>query len=129
LLGEIPIKSRLRNPQRPADVLDGIRRVAVKSHSVPLLLVIEVTGPAALPPACSGSRETGESSLPDDVPLELGQGAEDVEDQLAARASKMSNATVIKIGIGACGISNNKYCAIYKYYLWINEGSKKIQLS
>src|SRR4051794_32044051 len=84
LLGEIPIERRLRDPQRPADVLDGVRRVAVERHGVPLLLVIEVAGPAALPPACPGSGEAGEGPLPDDVPLELGQGAEDVEDELAA---------------------------------------------
>src|SRR3954470_16183570 len=82
LLGEIPIERRLRNPQRPADVLDGVRRVAVARHRVPLLLVVEVAGPAALPPARPSGGEAGEGPLADEVPLELGEGAEDVEDEL-----------------------------------------------
>src|SRR4051812_45767091 len=85
LLGQIAIERRLREPQRPADVLDGVRRVAVERHGMPLLLVVEVSRPAALPPAGPGGGEAREGPLSDDVPLELGQGAEDVEDELAAR--------------------------------------------
>ena len=44
------------NPQRPADVLHRVRRVAVERHGVPLLLVVEVTGPAAPPPRAAPRR-------------------------------------------------------------------------
>src|SRR6476620_1455590 len=84
LLGQIAIERRLRDPQRPADVLDRVRRVAVELGRVPLLLVVEVAGPAALPPAGPRRGEAREGPLADDVPLELGQGPEDVEDELPA---------------------------------------------
>src|SRR4051794_13648307 len=89
LLGEIAIERRLRDPQRPADVLDRIGRVAVERGGVPLLLVVELAGPATLPPAGPRRGETREGPLPDDVPLELGQGPEDVEDELPARGRRI----------------------------------------
>lgn len=46
---------------------------------MPLLLVIEVAGPAAHPPAGSVGEQAREGPLPDDVPLELGQRQEEVE--------------------------------------------------
>src|SRR2546430_3239417 len=84
LLSQIAIERRLRDRQRPADVLDRVRRVAVEHRGVPLLLVVEVAGPAALPPAGPRRGEAREGPLPDEVPLEFGQGPEDVEDELAA---------------------------------------------
>src|SRR5258708_2151496 len=51
LLGQIAIERRLRDPQRPADVLDRVRRVAMEHGGVPLLLVVELAGAAAPPPA------------------------------------------------------------------------------
>jgi hypothetical protein len=89
LLGQIAKERRLRDPQRPADVLHGVRRVAVERHGVPLLLVIEITGLATLPPACSGNVEAGEGPLPDEDPLELGQRPEDVEDELPAAGRRI----------------------------------------
>ena len=56
LFGQIPIERRLRDPQRPADVLDGVRRVAVEHHGVPLLLVVKVAGPPILPRARAAAR-------------------------------------------------------------------------
>src|SRR5947199_2597394 len=88
-LGQIAIARRLRDPQRPADVLDRVRRVAMEQGGVPLLLVVELAGPAALPPAGPRRGETREGSLPDDVPLDFGQGPEDVEDELAAAARRV----------------------------------------
>ena len=41
---------------------------------MPLLLVVEVAGPATHPPAGPGSGQAREGPLPDDVPLEFGQG-------------------------------------------------------
>src|SRR3954465_1013666 len=84
LLGQIAIERRLRDPQRPADVLDRVHRVAVEQGGVPLLLVVEVAGPAALSPAVPSRGEAREGPLPDEIALELGQGPEDVEDELPA---------------------------------------------
>src|SRR3954471_19432065 len=84
LLSQIAIERRLRDPQRPADVLDRVRRVAAEHGGVPLLLVVEMAGPAAHPPAGPRRGEACEGPLPDDIPLELGQGPEDVEDELPA---------------------------------------------
>src|SRR3954451_12717711 len=89
LLGQRAIERRLRDPQRPADVLDRVRRVAVEQGGVPLLLIVEVAGPAALPPAGPRRGEAREGPLPDDIPLELGQGPEDVEDELAAAVRRV----------------------------------------
>src|SRR5262249_25242479 len=57
LLGQIAIERRLRDPQRPADVLDRVRRVAVEEGGVPLLLIVEMAGrPPFLPRARAAAR-------------------------------------------------------------------------
>src|SRR5208337_1046901 len=89
LFGQIPIERRLRDPQRPADVHDGVRRVAVEHHGVPLLLAVKGAVPAAHPPAGPGGGQAGEGPRAGDVPLELGQGPEDMEDELAAHRPLM----------------------------------------
>src|SRR4051812_9592843 len=89
LLGQIPIERRLRDPQRPADVLHGVRRVAVERPGVPLLFVIEVGGTAPLPPGGPRGVEAGEGPLPYFVPLELGQRPEEVEDEFPAAGRRV----------------------------------------
>src|SRR4051812_19060264 len=89
LLSQIAIERRLRDPQRPADVLDRVRRVPGKQGGVPFFLVVEVMGPPPLSPAGSGRDEASEGPLPDEVPLELGQGPEDVEDELPAAGRRV----------------------------------------
>src|SRR4051812_47220647 len=91
LLGQIAIERRLRDPQRPADVLDRVRRVAVEQGGVPLLLIVGVAGPAALPPAGPRRGEARDGPLPDEIPLELSQGPEDMEDELPAAGRRVDS--------------------------------------
>jgi len=58
--------------QGPVDLLDGVCRVAEERQAVPPLLDIEIAGPTTARP------------LPEDVPLENGQDAEVVKDELPA---------------------------------------------
>jgi len=89
LFGQIPIERRLRDPQRPADVLDGVRWVAVEHHGVPLLLLVELPAPSALLAAGPGRVEPGPGPRADEVPLELGQGGKHVEDKLVAAGRRV----------------------------------------
>jgi hypothetical protein len=61
----------------------------VEQGGMALLLVVEVAGPAALPPAGPRRGEAREGPLPDEVPLELGEGAEDVEDERPAAGRRV----------------------------------------
>ena len=54
-----------------------------------LLLVVVVAGPVARPPTDLSVGQGGEGPLPDDVPFELSQGAEDVEDRLPAAGRRV----------------------------------------
>ena len=54
-----------------------------------LLLRVQLPRPAALLSTGPGRVEPGPGPLADDIPLELGQGREDVEDQLAAAGRRV----------------------------------------
>src|SRR5271166_3448960 len=78
-----------RHRERPADVVDGVGLVVVQGECLGPLLVVEL-GPPPAPLAARPSRvEPGPGPLADEIPLELGQGGKDVEDQLAAAGSRV----------------------------------------
>src|SRR5262245_37661965 len=85
LLAEIAIERGLRHLERPADITDGVARVFVEGQSLGLFLLVEQPGPAAKPAAGPSCGKAGGGPLADEIPLELGQGPEDVEDELPAR--------------------------------------------
>ena len=88
-LGEVAVERGPADPERPADVVDGVRLVVVQREGLGLLLRVQLPRPAALLSAGPGRVEPGPGPLADDVPLELGQGGEDVEDQLAAAGRRV----------------------------------------
>src|SRR4051794_29568660 len=84
LCGEVTVERAPADPERPADVVDGVRLVIVQGERLGPLLVVEL-GPTPAPlTACPCRVEPGPGPFADEVPLELGQGGEDVEDELAA---------------------------------------------
>jgi hypothetical protein len=84
LFGETAVQRAPADPERPAAVIDRVRLVAVKDERLGPPLGIELGPPPAPLAACSGRVEPGPGPLADEVPLELGQGGKDMEDQLAA---------------------------------------------
>lgn len=59
------------------------------SVSAWVFFFVQLPGPAAPPSAGSGRVEPGPGPLADDIPFELGQGGEDVEDQLPATGRRV----------------------------------------
>jgi hypothetical protein len=53
------------------------------------LLGVELGPPPTPVAACSGRLEPGPGPLADEIPLELGQGGKDMEDQLAAAGGRV----------------------------------------
>src|SRR5512143_656753 len=88
-LGQVTVEGGPPDPERPADVGDGVRLVVVQHEGLGLLLRVQLPRSAALLPAGPGRVEPGPGPLADDVPLELGQGREDVEDQLPAAGRRV----------------------------------------
>src|SRR5262249_24013926 len=81
-LGQVTVEGGPADPERPADVGDGVRLIVVQGTGLGLLLRVQLPRSAALLSAGPGRVEPGPGPLADDVALELGQGGEDVEDQL-----------------------------------------------
>ena len=83
---EHAIEGRARDPQRPADLRDGVALVSVQrlGHR-DLLRVVQRGGlrPPTLSAPCSRRGYTGQRPLADDVSLELRECPEHMEDQLA----------------------------------------------
>src|SRR5512135_2267773 len=88
-LGQVTVEGGPADPERPADVGDGVRLVVVQREGLGLLLRVQLPRSAALLPAGPGRVEPGPGPLADEVPLELGQGREDVEDQLPAAGRRV----------------------------------------
>src|SRR3954452_673046 len=81
LLLEVPIERRPGNPQRLANFPDGVALVLGKRPQLLDLLRSQHLRSAKQPATRSSCLEPCVGALPDEVPLELGQCAEDVEDQ------------------------------------------------
>src|SRR5207248_7586126 len=77
------------DPERPADVIDRVRFILVQREGLGPLLLIQLRRPAPFLPAGSCGVEAGPGPLADEVPLELGQGREHVEDQLPAAGRRV----------------------------------------
>src|SRR5512135_231284 len=80
----IAVQRRPGDPKRPADVGDGVGLVVVERLGHLCLLGVQRLGPATQPSPGPRRGKPRLRALPDQVPLKLGQRAEDVEDQLAA---------------------------------------------
>ena len=70
--------------QGAADVGDGVGLVVVERLGDLRLAQVKRPRSSAEPSSCSCSQQAGLGALPDQVAFELGECAEDVEDQLAA---------------------------------------------
>src|SRR3954466_9155075 len=81
---DIPPQGHAGDMERFANVLNGRGFVGVELFHHCDLFGGEGFAPAALASPCSGRGKPGLGALADDVALELGKGAEDVEDELAA---------------------------------------------
>src|SRR4051812_17611966 len=84
LLVDIPVVRRPGNPQGMTDLSHGVPVILRKTFELLDLLRRQNIGPPKQPASCPGSLQSCMGSLPDEVPLKLRQGAEDVEHQLAA---------------------------------------------
>ena len=83
---QIPVQGCAGDVQIPADVLDPCFAILIeRSGQGNFSGVSRKTGTASLSATGTGCRKTGLGSLADDVPLELGQCAENVEDQFPPR--------------------------------------------
>jgi hypothetical protein len=81
---DIPLQRHAGDIERFANVLNGRGFVGVELFHQNDLFGGEGFSPTAAAPPGSGSGKTGLGTLTDDVALELGKGAEDVEDELPA---------------------------------------------
>src|SRR2546427_7613373 len=68
---------------RPGDRLHGVLPRVIQLTGEPDLVGGHGAGASAEPAAGTGSSEASLGPFPDQLPFELGQGAEDMEDQLA----------------------------------------------
>src|SRR4051812_15118724 len=80
----IPVVRCARNPQCLADLRDGDALILGQRLQLLDLLGTQDLGSAEQPAACPGSLQPGVGPLADEIPLELSERAEDVEDELAA---------------------------------------------
>src|SRR3954469_14236937 len=83
-LGQVAVEGRLGDAHEPADLGDAVLLGAVELHRELALLGREQLRPAAEPSARPGCGQARLGALTDEVALELGEGAEHMEDQPAA---------------------------------------------
>jgi hypothetical protein len=86
---QVPIERRPGDPQRGADGRDRVGRVLMQRPGLGALRRVERPRPTspASPRPCGLEARSG--PLADQVPLELGQGTEDMEDELAAAGGRV----------------------------------------
>ena len=85
----VPIVRRPGDAQGLADFPNGVPLILGKAAQLLDLLGGEQLGSAKQPAACPGCHKACVGALPDEVPLELSQRAEDVEDQLSPAARRV----------------------------------------
>src|SRR4051812_34813620 len=87
-LSDIAVVRRPGNSQRLTDLADSVAVILGKAAQLFDLLrrqpLRQPLGPAKQPATSPRSRQACVSALADEVSLELGEGAEDVEDELTA---------------------------------------------
>src|SRR3954468_24767851 len=83
LLLEVSIECRPGNPQGLADFPDGVALIFSKAPQLLDLLGSQRLGPTKQPTSSSSSCQACVGPLPDEIPLELSERAEDMEDQFA----------------------------------------------
>ena len=85
----MPIERRPRNLQHGAYVNDSRRFIREKLLRHRDLLLVHRRRTSALPPSGASRLKAGLSPLPDHLALELGERAEDMEDEFAARRRRV----------------------------------------
>src|SRR4051794_41377724 len=84
LVPHVPIEGRPGDAQGLTDLPNGVPLILSKALQLLDLLGCEHFGSAKQSAARPGSSKAGVGALPDEIPLELGQCPEDMEDELAA---------------------------------------------
>ena len=86
---QVPIERRPGDPQRGADGRDRVGRVLVQRPGLGQLPRVQRPRPTSLAPPSACGLQARLGPLADQVPLELGQGPEDVKDELAAAGGRV----------------------------------------